>query len=156
MGCSGTGEMRKRDGVGGKKISWEVEVVRRLEERGGDEDRDRRGGEGERVCSREEKEEDDDDGMIINHGEVYVQLDLRDIDLDEAAKVAQFCQNGCGCQAKCYKQFSRVHITKMRADMAELERSMVDMIIMGQVMAFTKCCQVNQEHRERKRNPMVL
>ena len=53
MGCSGTGEMRKRDGVGGKKISWEVDIVRGLEERGGDEDRDRRGGERERACSRE-------------------------------------------------------------------------------------------------------
>ena len=44
----------------------------------------------------------------------------------------------------------------MRADMAELKRSSVDMIIMGQVMAFTKCYQVNQEHCERKRNPTVL
>ena len=71
-----------------------------------------------------------------------MQLNLRDIDLDEAAKVAQFCQNGCSCQAKCYKQFSQAHITKMRADMAEFERSSIDMII----MAFTKCYQVNQGH----------
>ena len=50
-----------------------MEVVRKLEEREGDENRDRGGGEGEGVCS---KEEDDDGGMIINDCGDYVQFDL--------------------------------------------------------------------------------
>ena len=70
-----------------------MEVVRGLEERGGDEDRGRRGGEGEGVCSRERKEENNDGGMIINDCGNDVQFDLRDIDLDEDEKIAQFCQN---------------------------------------------------------------
>ena len=62
-----------------------------------------------------------------------MDVDQHSIDAEEEEKVMQFHSNGCGCSNKCSTQFTLEHIREMRADMAQLERTALDMTIMGQV-----------------------
>ena len=80
------------------------------------------------------------------------QIEARDIDMEEEDKVTHFCSNGCSCSMKCSFQFSAEHIRLLRANVAQLDRSQVDMMVMGQVMAFTNCSKTplhSSKHRHR-------
>ena len=70
-----------------------------------------------------------------------MEVEQRGINAEEEEKVAKFHSDGCGCAKKCSLQFTLEHIREVRADMAQLDRTALDMTIMGQVMAFTNCSQ---------------
>ena len=57
-----------------------------------------------------------------------VQIEHRAIDLEEEEKVAQFC---CGCKMQCSSCLSQEQIRVMRANVAQLDRTALDMAIMS-------------------------
>ena len=88
---------------------------------------------------------------------------FRDLDLAEQQKVEEFCQSGCGCSMNCAAQFSVTHFLLARANAQQLQRKELDMVLMGQVMAFTFCNDVPQncvKHRhqlkQRERNTSIF
>ena len=48
----------------------------------------------------------------------------------------------------CIQQFSREHAMPSRANAAQLTRNELDMVLLGQLMAFTPC---SEQHQERNR-----
>ena len=89
----------------------------------------------------------------------HVPTEFREIDFQEVEKVEEFCRGGCGCSTNCASAFTKKHYLATRANAQQLERKELDMVVMGQVMAFTFCSQVPQnisKHRhqvkQRERN----
>ena len=89
----------------------------------------------------------------------HVPTEFREIDFREVEKVEEFCRGGCGCSTNCASAFTKKHYLATRANAQQLERKELDMVVMGQVMAFTFCSQVPQnisKHRhqvkQRERN----
>ena len=75
--------------------------------------------------------------VIRGHSIEYVQLDVREIDVKEEDRVKQFLINGCECSMKCTSKFTQQHFQLMRSNAVELNRTELDMTVMGQVMAFS-------------------
>ena len=89
----------------------------------------------------------------------HIPTEFREIDFREVEKVEEFCRGGCGCSTNCASAFTKKHYLATRANAQQLERKELDMVVMGQVMAFTFCSQVPQnisKHRyqvkQRERN----
>jgi hypothetical protein len=72
-----------------------------------------------------------------HHLPTQTQRDERDIDVREFEQVRKFRSDGCGCSNNCNSLFDEEYILRIRADMAELSHDEFDMILMGQVMAFS-------------------
>ena len=92
-----------------------------------------------------------------------VNIDFREIDYEDMAKVDEVCRNGCGCSINCAMQFSANHYLLTRSHAQQMHRKELDMVLMGQVMAFTFCSQAPQnstKHRHhlknRERNTAIL
>ena len=92
-----------------------------------------------------------------------VQLEFRAIDLEEESKIDHFYSTTCGCLKACIKQFTREHVRLTRANVAQLSRSDLDMVLLGQVMASTHCSQLPQnatddpdQQVKRKRNSVIF
>ena len=88
-------------------------------------------------------------------GREPVNIDFREIDYEDTAKVDEFCRNGCGCSMNCGMQFSVKHYLLTRSNAQQMYRKELDMALMGQVMAFTFCSQVPQnstKHRHQLKN----
>ena len=98
----------------------------------------RDGGEGVEVTGGGGKEPE-----VLTGGEA-VEIEFRNIDLEEQQVVEEFCLNGCGCSMNRVTQFSLKHFLLPRANANQMHRSELDMALMGQVMAFTFCSQVPQ------------
>ena len=77
--------------------------------------------------------------VVRGHSTEDVQLDVREIDVKEEDRVKQFLINGCECSMKCTSNFTQQHFQLMRSNAMELNRTELDMTVMGQVMAFTHC-----------------
>ena len=71
-----------------------------------------------------------------------VRAEFRDIDLRAVGKVDEFCRSGCGCSMGCSAFFSQKHYLEIRSNFQQLERKELDMVLMGQMMAFTFCSQI--------------
>ena len=67
-------------------------------------------------------------GNVITVGR-NVEVDQHSIDAEEEEKVVQFHSNGCGCSKKCSTQFTLEHIREMRANIAQLNHTALDMTI---------------------------
>ena len=87
-----------------------------------------------------------------------VQIEQRGIDEEEEEKVTEFCSKGCGCSMQCSSRLSQEHIRLMRANVAALDRTALDMTIVGQIMAFTNCSEISlhsskhrHQHKEREK-----
>ena len=79
-----------------------------------------------------------------NRVEGGVHPQFRDIDHQDVEKVEDFRRNGCGCSLNCSSNFSLKHYLSTRSDAQQMQRSDLDMVLMGQVMAFTYCNEVPQ------------
>ena len=77
--------------------------------------------------------------VVKGHSTEDVQLDVREIDVKEEDRLKQFLINGCECSMKCTSKFTQQHFQLMRSNAMELNRTELDMTVMGQVMAFTHC-----------------
>ena len=66
-----------------------------------------------------------------------VSFDLRHEDVEEARKISTFLADGCKCELNCFDYFSRAHYELVRSQCAELNHKTLDMVVMGQLMAFT-------------------
>ena len=70
-----------------------------------------------------------------------VAIDLLPGDICEDQLVADFVSAGCGCTKvngkQCSEQFSLEYIKSLRASCAELSRSELDLVILGQLLACT-------------------
>ena len=94
-----------------------------------------------------------EEGLEVLTGVEEVEMEFRDIDLEEQHIVEEFCRNGCGCSMNCVTQFSLKHLLLARANASQMHRSELDMAIMGQVMAFTFCSQVPQNSTRHRHQP---
>ena len=94
-----------------------------------------------------------EEGLEVLTGVEEVDMEFRDIDLEEQHVVEEFCRNGCGCSMNCVTQFSLKHLLLARANANQMHRSELDMAIMGQVMAFTFCSQVPQNSTRHRHQP---
>ena len=73
-----------------------------------------------------------------------VHPQFRDIDHQDVEKVEDFRRNGCGCSLNCSSNFSLKHYLSTWSDAQQMQRSELDMVLMGQVVAFTYCNEVPQ------------
>ena len=51
-----------------------------------------------------------------------VNIDFREIDYEDMAKVGEFCRNGCGCSIYCAMQFSAKHYLLTRSNAQQMHR----------------------------------
>ena len=63
--------------------------------------------------------------------------DERFEDAEEARTITKFLEEGCGCERNCSAMFSRAHYELNRNWCSELPRELLDMAVMGQLMALT-------------------
>ena len=49
----------------------------------------------------------------------------------------EFLVRGCCCVSKCYQLFDRAEYERRRDEANELSRDELDMVVLGQIMAFT-------------------
>ena len=79
--------------------------------------------------------------QIRQHIEGPILNTYRPLDLEEERKTQQFHEQGCGCKllksGPCSSLFSVEHYMNMRANAAELSWAELNMVVMGQVVAFT-------------------
>ena len=66
-----------------------------------------------------------------------MDVDERPEDKREADKITAFITDDCKCPLNCSSLFSRRHYETIRSQCAELSHDMLDMLIMGQLMALT-------------------
>ena len=62
---------------------------------------------------------------------------MRPEDIKEDEAITSFMAHGCGCPLSCSDKFLRHHYELIRNQCAELTHEMLDMVIMGQLMALT-------------------
>ena len=66
-----------------------------------------------------------------------VRVELRPCDSVEEGLLATFTAVGCGCSKKCSSQYSLSYIRDMRAQCYDLSHSELDLVLLGQLVAFT-------------------
>lgn len=169
VGGSGSGVGRLDDG-------WEQDGVDRVDEFGRfDDEWERDGVDGGGVQADGDEEEEGVAGVsnggeqdteflvqeamtrLPSRGEVL--LDLRPSDVAENHFVEEFMSHGCSCKRwggkACSLQFTEEYVTEIRMSLKELTTSELDLVIMGQLIAFTKTGNTtsNNKHipQERKR-----
>ena len=88
-------------------------------------------------------------------GHSAVVCEHTDSDKQEAQKVEEFMSKGCGCQyfkrRPCSLQYSLDYVLTMRVNCTELSRKELNLVIIGQVMAFTNSSEslaTGSNHRE--------
>ena len=69
-----------------------------------------------------------------------MEIEERQVEVDERRAVAAFMQTTCGCKKglgnkPCSSQFPVDHVLNARASCSELTRPELDMVVMGQLMA---------------------
>ena len=62
--------------------------------------------------------------------------DTRNEDMADEVICQKFLLEGCGCSDKCYKKFSESYLLQRRYELAELSREELDLVVMGQLMAY--------------------
>ena len=67
------------------------------------------------------------EGLEVLTGVEEVEMEFRDIDLEEQHVVEEFCRNGCGCSMDCVTQFSLKHFLLARANANQMHRNELDM-----------------------------
>ncbi len=76
--------------------------------------------------------------------------DIREIDLSEKRKVECFVQNGCGCtlnvRIMCSSIFSMDHISSVRNQCSLFERSELNNILLGHIMATVRTSDMTVGH----------
>ncbi len=63
---------------------------------------------------------------------------MRKEDEREYEVITHFLTSGCKCPTNCSSKFSRQHYERLRCQCAELNHEVLDMVIMGQLMAFSR------------------
>ena len=91
--------------------------------------------------SRCEVMETDGDAHVDCTDEEY--LEWRQVDDIEKDAVKQFLEKGCGCKRKCSSYFSQQQYEKMRNECTELTHSELDLVLMGEIMAFSSTKEVH-------------
>ena len=99
-----------------------------------DEQNDNRIGEGDMEHDNGENREQRRGDEQENGDEDY--LEWRDVDNIEEDAVKQFVEKGCGCRWKCSRKFTCIHFVRVRNYCTELTRTELDLVLMGQIMAF--------------------
>ena len=69
--------------------------------------------------------------------DTLVRCEFCDIDQREVEKVEEFCRKGCGCSLNCAANYTWRHYLATRSNAQQMNRSKLDMAVMGEVMAFT-------------------
>ena len=64
-------------------------------------------------------------------------LDIDDERFEEVRTITKFLEEGCGCERNCSAMFSRAHYELNRNWCSELPRELLEMAVMGQLMALT-------------------
>ena len=82
------------------------------------------------------------EAMAMAQAQLDVPFEPLPNDIKEDELVAQFLLGGCGCQKggggkQCCTQFSNEYLLSVRQSCAELTRSELDLVILGQLLAFT-------------------
>ena len=100
---------------------------------------------------------------VVNghNGGEPVNIDFREMDYGDRAKVNDFCRNRCGCSVNFAMQFSVKHYLLTRFNAQQMHQKELDMALMGKVMAFTFCSQVPQnsyrhQPKKRERNSYIF
>ena len=75
--------------------------------------------------------------QLPNHRQQSAPLEIRPEDQKEADAISKFMADGCGCSSGCSDQFLRHHYELIRNQCAELSHEMLDITIMGQLIAMT-------------------
>ena len=68
--------------------------------------------------------------------------------------VDRFYCTGCGCIKTCVQQFSCEHATLSHTNAAQLTRNELDVVLFGQLMAFTPCSEQQQERNRAQYSTM--
>ena len=79
---------------------------------------------------------------------VEENIDFREIDNEETAKMDGFCRNECGCSMNCAMQFSAKHYLLTCSNPQQMHRNELDIALMGPVMPFIVCSQAPQNSTE--------
>lgn len=98
----------------------------------------------------QEQEELDTDEQVAEAMRLYtsqsVEVEASSHDIKERESVDQFVAVGCGCTKwkgkPCSAQFSKEYIERYRNSCLEISHSELDMVIMGQLSAFTNTGQI--------------
>ena len=73
----------------------------------------------------------------------HVATDKRQIDATEEEKIRSFVEQGCGCRlaenGPCSRLFTLKYYQEIRNNVAELSWGELNMVLMGEVMALTRC-----------------
>jgi hypothetical protein len=79
---------------------------------------------------------------------------MRDIDRMDDEIMREFLEKGCGCclnnQGPCISAFTLQHLKEMRNTCKEMDREILDSVILGQIMAMRqrgKCCRGTDRQR---------
>ena len=97
------------------------------------------------------------------HSALPVVCEPTDSDKQEAEMVEQFMSRGCGCQyfkgRPCSLHYSLDYVLTVRANCTQVPRNELDLVILGQVMAFTNSSETlvtDSHHKEATRQRSKL
>ena len=101
--------------------------------------------------------------IIISTTINHILLEMRTIDLKEKDLIDRFLTNGCDCKkgVPCHTLFTREYYETVRAQCQELDRSALDMVIMGYLLGSLNAStevQRSSSHRvpkERERQRLI-
>ena len=78
------------------------------------------------------------DDPIVPAIDPWVAFEMRKEDERECEVITQFLTDGCKCATNCSTKFTRHYYEYLRCHCAELTHEVLDMVIMGQLMAFAR------------------
>ena len=97
-----------------------------------------------------DENEVEDEAMVTEIDQCVVDIEA---DKKDEKEMEDFMREGCGCKvlhgSPCFTQFPASHYQEMRNYCAELDRDALDLVVMGQIMAFTSTSKGRRTKRKK-------
>ena len=103
---------------------------------------------------QQEEEYDDEEPLITPATSNTIVVEAEDLELDERAvdlrereEIEALYSRGC-CAKKCYLQFEKDDLMRVRWNLQELTKDQLEMTILGNLMSTTSCETVERNRTE--------